>query len=103
MTDMLDYDQLTSEIRYGHVFQGFSEGQITFPPTFKYDKRSHQFDTSAKSRCPAWTDRVLYTADSPLCLEIQDYCCYDARTSDHRPVCAKFTLAANDDNDFKRN
>lgn len=44
----------------GRAFQGYSEGPILFPPTFKYDKGSDQFDSSSKARPPAWTDRVLY-------------------------------------------
>jgi hypothetical protein len=53
-------DQLTRERREGHVFQGFEEGLLTFPPTFKYDLESDAFDTSKKQRTPSWTDRILY-------------------------------------------
>ena len=57
---ILEYDQLTRERVAGRAFQGYSEGSILFPPTFKYDKGSEHFDTSSKARPPAWTDRVLY-------------------------------------------
>ena len=41
-------------------FKGFLEGDITFAPTYKYDLFSDDYDTSEKSRIPAWTDRVLF-------------------------------------------
>lgn len=44
----------------GRAFSGYLEGAILFPPTFKYDRGSDQFDTSSKARPPAWTDRILY-------------------------------------------
>lgn len=33
---------------------------ITFKPSFKYDKKSNEFDTSKKMRVPSWCDRVLW-------------------------------------------
>lgn len=56
-----DQDQLNTEKGRGRILKGFKEGEILFPPTFKYDKRSARFDSSKKARCPAWTDRILYS------------------------------------------
>ena len=39
----------------------FHEEQITFLPTFKYDKNSDEYDTSKKQRTPSYTDRILYS------------------------------------------
>ena len=36
-SDLLTGDQLVLEQSAGNVFQGFREGAITFPPTYKYD------------------------------------------------------------------
>ncbi len=44
------------------VFHGFEEGEINFPPTYKYDTFSDDYDTSEKGRIPAYTDRVLLRA-----------------------------------------
>ena len=126
LKEILRYDQLNQERRiHGNSFRGFEEGQIMFPPTFKYDKGADCFDSSAKARCPAWTDRILFysnavsahqinsssvsssnssinssnsldylasmriKSDALLCLD--DYYSIDARSSDHRPVCAIFS------------
>jgi phosphatidylinositol-bisphosphatase len=83
----------------GSIFREFEEGPITFPPTYKYDPGTQQFDTSHKQRAPAYTDRILFKSKSsshrrdssgsasvvPLeCLmyaSVPSIC-----TSDHKPV-----------------
>eukprot|EP00118_Oscarella_pearsei_P006648 m.30421 g.30421 ORF g.30421 m.30421 type:complete len:1392 (+) comp31341_c0_seq8:2-4177(+) len=54
------YDQLNVQRQKKAVFQGFLEGRTNFSPTYKYDIFSDDYDTSEKSRVPAWTDRVLW-------------------------------------------
>ena len=46
------------------VLNQFKEGPVTFLPTYKYDRGTHNFDTSRKQRVPAWTDRILYKSSS---------------------------------------
>lgn len=53
-------DQLSSVLADGAAFRGFMEANITFPPTYKYDPGTQQFDTSSKQRAPAYTDRILF-------------------------------------------
>jgi len=57
---LLANDQLEREKRRGNVFVGFREGPLNFPPTYKFDKGTDTYDSSAKQRIPAWTDRILY-------------------------------------------
>ena len=90
-------DQLLAQINRKTAFENFLEGPILFPPSFKYDKQSDQFDTSVKARCPAWTDRILYSlrnqesvnngSNPSLAVDVNDYYSIDVRSSDHRPVC----------------
>ncbi|KAF7134075.1 hypothetical protein CNMCM5793_005704 [Aspergillus hiratsukae] len=41
-----DNDQLNLQMMAGNVFQFYSEGLITFPPTYKYDVGTNYYDTS---------------------------------------------------------
>lgn len=87
---LLRHDQLRAVMAEGSAFPGFAEGQISFDPTFKYDKGTQDFDTSPKQRIPAWTDRVLFKPKGTRVLT------YDsvplASRSDHRPVFASFRV-----------
>ena len=98
---ILRHDQLRMERAKGRVFAGFAEAPVLFPPTFKYDVGSDQFDSSEKKRCPAWTDRILYctrhtsspvTASGTLVVRQDAYYSIHSKHSDHRPVCAHFSI-----------
>jgi hypothetical protein len=51
---------LNVERAAGRTFVGFLEPAIAFPPTYKYDPGTDNYDSSEKMRTPAWCDRVLY-------------------------------------------
>ena len=34
---LLDYDELTQSINNHEIFEDFQEGQIRFPPSYKFD------------------------------------------------------------------
>ena len=56
---MVDIWQLSKELRSGHVFDGWKEGTITFPPTYKYEINSDRYvgenpKEGEKKRSPAW-------------------------------------------------
>ncbi|GFF59665.1 SacI domain and endonuclease/exonuclease/phosphatase family protein [Aspergillus udagawae] len=56
-----DNDQLNLQMMAGNVFQFYCEGLITFPPTYKYDVGTNYYDTSEKSRIPAWS--IIYAKE----------------------------------------
>lgn len=90
---LLEYDQLKKEHAEERVFREFHEGPIQFPPTYKYDVGSDEYDTSEKARTPSYTDRILWRSIIP---EIQSKQLYygraEVKTSDHRPVSAMFDV-----------
>ncbi|KAG1363409.1 Type I inositol polyphosphate 5-phosphatase 12 [Cocos nucifera] len=100
-------DQLRAEMKAGKVFQGMREGQIKFPPTYKFER--HQaglsgYDSSEKKRIPAWCDRILYrdnrsisvaecSLECPIVSSITMYeACMDVTDSDHKPVRCIFNI-----------
>ncbi|CAK5060686.1 unnamed protein product [Meloidogyne enterolobii] len=84
-----EYDQLLQQKNMGNAFTNFNEGQLNFPPTYKYDTFSDDYDTSDKT--PAWTDRVLWMDKNNL-VQLIHYGRSELKTSDHRPVYAIFQL-----------
>nr|XP_023020444.1 synaptojanin-1 [Leptinotarsa decemlineata] len=109
---ILQHDQLKKQQEAGNVFKSFNEGDINFAPTYKYDLFSDDYDTSEKSRAPAWTDRVLWKRrnQSPdingTSQESPDKLVYYGRAelkqSDHRPVIAIIDIEARKINEDKR-
>ena len=87
-------DQLTKEMKTnrGFRFRQFTEGRLAFAPTYKYDRRSSEYDTSEKSRSPAWCDRVLWRSSVASRVRQINYRRYEANLSDHRPISAGFTI-----------
>ncbi|XP_064476937.1 synaptojanin-1-like isoform X2 [Ornithodoros turicata] len=99
--ELLKYDQLSVQQQQGQVFKDFIEGEISFPPTYKYDLFSDDYDTSEKCRVPAWTDRILFRrrrlqseAEDPFWSpgRIAHYGRAELKTSDHRPVVADIDI-----------
>lgn len=100
---LLNYDQLTLQKKEGHAFSKYIEGTINFAPTYKYDINSDDYDTSEKSRIPAWTDRVLFRKRHPTTAEEKEsgelnygeilfYGRAELKTSDHRPVLGEYKI-----------
>jgi len=86
--EMKPHDQLYRTLAGRRAFTGFSEGKVTFAPTFKFDKDTGEYDTSHKQRIPAWTDRILFKPNHTRVLEYASV--PGSRHSDHRPVHATF-------------
>eukprot|EP00177_Eucheuma_denticulatum_P007005 GFKZ01012743.1.p1 GENE.GFKZ01012743.1~~GFKZ01012743.1.p1 ORF type:complete len:737 (+),score=78.34 GFKZ01012743.1:509-2719(+) len=89
---LVDVDQLTREIAEGNVFANFQEGDITFPPTFKFDPRTK---TYSESRVPSYCDRILWHSlparmDLVKCVKYTSLTDFDS--SDHLPVYGEYKL-----------
>lgn len=87
---LYENDQLNIQMVAGMTFPFYSEARITFPPTYKFDLGTDNYDTSEKGRIPAWTDRVLRKGTN---LKQIEYNSAPLRFSDHRPVFATFECA----------
>lgn len=73
----------------GTAFGGFTEGTISFAPTYKYDNGTNNYDTSEKIRIPAWTDRVLFFGQA---IQQLQYHRAELLSSDHKPVKSLFEI-----------
>uniref|UniRef100_A0A8C5KI35 Phosphatidylinositol 4,5-bisphosphate 5-phosphatase A n=1 Tax=Jaculus jaculus TaxID=51337 RepID=A0A8C5KI35_JACJA len=99
-------DQLNMAKNTWPILKGFQEGPLNFAPTFKFDVGTNKYDTSAKKRKPAWTDRILWKVKAPgggpspsgreshrLQVTQHSYRSHMEYTvSDHKPVAAQFVL-----------
>ncbi|XP_052118338.1 type IV inositol polyphosphate 5-phosphatase 9-like [Arachis duranensis] len=83
------------ELRERHVFQGWHEGAIEFPPTYKYHPNSEDYigcgqkQLTKKKRAPAWCDRILWFGEG---MKQSKYSRSESKLSDHRPVKALFKV-----------
>lgn len=62
------YDQLNIERLRSTVLQGFTEGELLFKPTYKYQPGTDIYEMRAekKLRAPAWCDRILWRTKHTL-------------------------------------
>ncbi|KAF4370560.1 hypothetical protein F8388_020146 [Cannabis sativa] len=70
------------------------QGRIFFAPTYKYSHNSDAYagetvKSKKKRRTPAWCDRILWRGNG---IEQLSYIRGESRFSDHRPVCAVFSV-----------
>ncbi|GAU13296.1 hypothetical protein TSUD_42500 [Trifolium subterraneum] len=86
---LLERDQLVKELEKG-VFNGWSEGKLNFPPTYKYEINSDKYigeDPKVARRTPAWCDRILSYGNA---MKLLSYKRSELKFSDHRPVTATY-------------
>ncbi|KAL7166912.1 hypothetical protein ACSBR2_037555 [Camellia fascicularis] len=92
--ELLNNDQLRKELRRGRVFDGWKEGSLTFPPTYKYEINSDRYagenaKEAEKKRSPAWCDRILWQGRG---IKQLSYGRAEIGLSDHRPVSSVFLV-----------
>ncbi|OWM85028.1 type IV inositol polyphosphate 5-phosphatase 3 isoform X2 [Punica granatum] len=87
---LTEREQLSRELRKGRTFDGWSEGLLNFPPTYKYEFNSEKYygeDPKIGRRTPAWCDRILSRGKGMRQLS---YRRAELKLSDHRPVSATY-------------
>ncbi|PUZ65021.1 hypothetical protein GQ55_3G189900 [Panicum hallii var. hallii] len=87
---LFEKDQLEKELGKGCTFDGWVEGAISFPPTYKYEFNSEKYVSDATKsgrRTPAWCDRILSYGKGTRLLS---YKRAELTFSDHRPVTAVY-------------
>ncbi|KAF6135371.1 hypothetical protein GIB67_027245 [Kingdonia uniflora] len=92
--ELIKNDQLIKEFRREHTFEGWKEGVIDFPPTYKYEFNSDKYNGETpkegeKRRSPAWCDRILWLGQG---IKQMSYNHAEIRLSDHRPVSSIFLV-----------
>ncbi|XP_010839534.1 PREDICTED: LOW QUALITY PROTEIN: phosphatidylinositol 3,4,5-trisphosphate 5-phosphatase 1 [Bison bison bison] len=96
--DLLSHDQLLMERKEQKVFLHFEEEEITFAPTYRFERMTRdkyaytkQKATGMKYNLPSWCDRVLWKSYPLVHVVCQSYgSTSDIMTSDHSPVFATF-------------
>ncbi|KAL6572253.1 Inositol polyphosphate phosphatase, catalytic domain ues [Orobanche minor] len=108
---LLERDQLVKELRKGRAFDGWSEGTLNFPPTYKYELNSESYcgeDPKAGRRTPAWERETIHgktigneVAAYLLCdrilsfgrgMKLLSYRRSELKLSDHRPLTATYMV-----------
>ncbi|NWT57709.1 SHIP2 phosphatase, partial [Erythrocercus mccallii] len=97
---LLKVDQLNLEKEKHKVFLRFVEEEITFPPTYRYERGSRdtyvwhkQKPTGVRTNVPSWCDRILWKSYPETHVNCNAYgCTDDIVTSDHSPVFGSFEV-----------
>ncbi|XP_062438338.1 phosphatidylinositol 3,4,5-trisphosphate 5-phosphatase 1 isoform X3 [Rhea pennata] len=98
--ELLAFDQLLIERKDQKVFLQFEEEEITFAPTYRFERGTRekyaytkQKATGMKYNLPSWCDRVLWKSYPMVHVVCQSYgCTTDIMTSDHSPVFTTFEV-----------
>eukprot|EP01127_Copromyxa_protea_P012825 TRINITY_DN3372_c0_g1_i2.p1 TRINITY_DN3372_c0_g1~~TRINITY_DN3372_c0_g1_i2.p1 ORF type:complete len:471 (-),score=111.19 TRINITY_DN3372_c0_g1_i2:32-1444(-) len=102
---LLEHDQLNIARREGKAFVEYSEGRLNFPPTYKYEIGTDEFDLlePPKKRSPAYTDRIFFqhhnipSEPSKVQVVHHHYALGRLTESDHKPVSCYVTVKVGED------
>jgi inositol polyphosphate 5-phosphatase INPP5B/F len=99
LAEMRKLDQLNVERAHGRAFEGFEEGVIQFPPTYKYQPGTDGYEKrpEKKLRAPAWCDRILWMALEPAHVQQLTYNRSETpNVSDHKAVYSTMRVTIKD-------
>ncbi|XP_034778271.2 phosphatidylinositol 3,4,5-trisphosphate 5-phosphatase 2A isoform X2 [Acipenser ruthenus] len=97
---LLKVDQLNLEREKNKVFLRFAEDEISYPPTYRYERGSRdtyvwqkQKPTGMRTNVPSWCDRIMWKSYPETHIVCNSYgCTDDIVTSDHSPVFGTFEV-----------
>ena len=90
--ELLNQDQLLTEMRESGLLHGFKEAPITFPPTYRYKVGGTDYMRD-RGRAPSYTDRILVKSTENSDIKCTSYeAAETVKTSEHFPVSATFQI-----------
>jgi len=87
-------DQLRRQKGLRRVFDGFEEGTLDFPPTYRWQREVDEF-SNKRAQAPSYTDRIMHKSAPGVawCIDRETYTsAHDLFGSDHRAVGAEYTM-----------
>lgn len=100
LDELRTLDQLNVERKAGRVFENFYEGYLSFPPTYKFQPGTDEYDQrpEKKIRAPAWCDRILWMVqEDPTHVDQLSYGRSERpNCSDHKAVYSMLRLTVKD-------
>eukprot|EP01064_Diplonema_japonicum_P005904 TRINITY_DN138_c0_g1_i1.p1 TRINITY_DN138_c0_g1~~TRINITY_DN138_c0_g1_i1.p1 ORF type:complete len:708 (+),score=272.02 TRINITY_DN138_c0_g1_i1:49-2172(+) len=90
--ELLNQDQLTTEMRENDLLRGFKEAPITFAPTYRFKTGSKDYMRD-RGRAPSYTDRILVKSMRNTNIKCTGYNSAEGvHTSEHVPVSATYVV-----------
>jgi len=84
------FDQFKVEKSKNPSLLDIEEGELDFDPTYKFDLKTNEYDTSKKQRVPSWCDRIFWKKNKNI--QILKYGSAFYLNSDHRPIYGLFRV-----------
>jgi len=99
LDELRHLDQLNMERAAGRAFDGFEEGILSFPPTYKFQPGTDMYEQrpDKKLRAPAWCDRILWMSQQEDHVQQLTYSSSERpNVCDHKPVYSTMRITVKD-------
>jgi inositol polyphosphate 5-phosphatase INPP5B/F len=99
LAELRQLDQLNMERAGGRAFDGYEEGMLHFPPTYKYQPGTDVYEQrpDKKLRAPAWCDRILWKSQEFSHVQQLTYARAESpNVSDHKAVYSTMRVTIKD-------